>query len=1113
MKKLLLLLVILLSIGSAQAQNLYEINLYDLNYRINRGVKNRTSSNINIEVVYSDGSREELYYRDIRNEGDAENGWRMASRDIVRTSKLPVRIDVYCFVNFRTGTDANATIPANFSAPCVDGGSFSGYYSPRMSTIDFKYDIKPIFRVEEPSYRIQGYESPLTLTANIGISDNLYRWQYAISYRDVTFPFPINNTIRFYDWVDVPAIRKNAITVTPENFLPDTIIGEDVFFRVTGNCSDRFGSNIISYEIVKNAPNIKRVTSTPPSCFDAIDGTITIEFDRALDANDNLSVAVGDVSEETGGVDENDRPNLQSVAVTGGNNITLDASNRVTLTDVPPSRIEFRIDIVGSYNGTAYFTGGEDHSKIIVVNRRPAVAFKTKPEDGVSDVFCHGGNDGAVTFTAEGGVGDYQYVYKENSETWSEDWKPFPPGGSTVRIPNLSKGTYQIKIKDGNDCPAKIQSKDDDNNTVLGEVIVEEFTIIEPSAPLSVVFDTDRSKNPKAFGFTDGIIIAKVTGGTPDDDRYNFEWKNEADDLLTNINTRILPAPDVGFELTLDGVPKGKYYLTVWDKNYNNAGYKTTCIIEEAFYELFEPDPLVLTFEESNSISCNNTNQYGDESGDGELIVHAKGGIQLEPNENLGLPYIYTWKKQNVTTGVWDELSFRDSIATNLDTGTYAVNIIDKNGITLGDYTNNILVRERDSTYFLDQPKLLTVSFKKEDIICNSGNNGWAEVIIDGGTPPYEISWSTGEKTPIINNLFTGKYTVFITDTKGCRTTGTVTIEQPNGLEGIVITEKAPTCYKGTDGLITIKTQGGTPPYRFRWDSGQNTESIDGLSEGTYTLEITDVEGCISYIEVALQDPEPIRIDLGEDRTICLDQTLVLDIGIPDEGATYLWESENGFSSTSSKVELTRSGTYTATLMTSSGCTGTDTVQVNVSDAEIDTDFLLLSQAFTGREVTMVNVSLPDGEKVEWTVPDDPSIKVISKDAERLVVVFDKKGSYDFTLRTYQGACYQDYQKTIFVEETTDLPDVGDARNPFIEEFLVYPNPSDGKFTVKVSLAEAASISLRMFNLTDNKIEMEQRKDGQKEYLIDVSMSVVTGVYVLIIETPEGDEIRKIVMQ
>ena len=188
----------------------------------------------------------------------------------------------------------------------------------------------------------------------------------------------------------------------------------------------------------------------------------------------------------------------------------------------------------------------------------------------------------------------------------------------------------------------------------------------------------------------------------------------------------------------------------------------------------------------------------------------------------------------------------------------------------------------------------------------------------------------------------------FIADSKGCRTTGTVTIEQPNGLKGEILDQKNPTCYQGSDGFITIKTQGGTPPYSFEWDFGQKTESINELRAGTYTLQITDAENCVSYTEVVLEDPAPIIVDLGGDIKICLDQTLLLDIEIEDPGAMYLWESDNGFSSREPQVELTKSGTYTATLTTSLGCVGTNTINVTASNAEIDADFLLFSQAFTG---------------------------------------------------------------------------------------------------------------------------------------------------------------------
>ncbi|WP_103867363.1 T9SS type A sorting domain-containing protein [Aquimarina sp. I32.4] len=1111
MKKVIVILLVLMSWSTGVSQNRYKIDLWDLNYRINKGVKNRTNSNIHIEVVFFDGERETLYFRDIQNEGDEEINKSVPS---VYSSKLPVRIDVYAFVNFRTGTDAEGTIPANFSFPCVDSSSFSGYYSPRMTTIDFKYSVRPVFSLGVPPYRIIGYDDLLTLNTTTGIETSQYRWQYATTYTDITLPnlFGDPRVRRVYDWINIPVPRANSITFTPNAFMAASVVGKEVYFRVASACSDSFDSNVISYILRKSAPTITSVTSTPTSCFDARDGTITIQFNKALDTRDNLSISVGDKSQPPVRNDERGNPIYPAIAVSGANNITLDSNNRVTLTNVPPSVSEYQISLYGSYNGLAYYTAGTGHFENIRVIRQSQVVFNTLPKNDKVDVFCNGGNDGTITFSASGGVGGYKYLIRKTSEPWTTDWRPFTHGNTTT-ITGRTKGNYQIKLMDANGCIAKVR-KVVHGEVVLGEEIIQEVTISEPDASLKIDFDTDLSKDPKAFGFTDGVIVAKVTGGTPyNDGSYTFEWKDENGTILTDTNTLIIPVPDEGYQITLNGLAKGKYSLTVRDKNYSLATYKNTCTVINAEYELDEPDPLLLTIEESHAISCNNTNEYGDEDSDGELIAHAKGGIQLDFFDNRGLPYYYTWKKQNPITGEWEILSVTDSIARDLDTGTYAVNIRDANNIILGDYENNILVQERDSTYFLNQPKLLKVTFEKENVVCSSGANGVAEVFIEGGIPPYDISWSTGETTSVITGLISGKYTVFVSDSKGCRTTGTINIEQPNGLEAMIINQIAPTCYQGNDGYIDIQAQGGTPPYTFSWDSGQSTESIHSLTAGTYILQIIDAEECVTYKDITLVDPDPITLDLGENRTICAEQSLILDISIDDPEATYLWESDNGFRSTDPQVELTRSGTYKATLITSLGCTGTNTVNVSVSNAVIDADFLLLSQAFTGKEVTMVNVSLPDGDIVEWAMPEDSGIEIVSQDRERLVVIFNKKGSYDFSLKTYQGDCYQEYQKTIIVEESTDLPNVGDADNPFIEEFLVYPNPNDGKFTVKISLAETASIALRMFNLTNNHVEMEQRKDGLKEYLIPVEMSLSTGVYVLVLETPRGDQIRKIIIE
>jgi hypothetical protein len=1077
----------------------------------NKVKKTTKHSKVHIQVHYADGSAT-LFERGIRRKGDGVTNWSMDTP--ITTKRKPMAISLYVKINFKEGADIHGdTRTTSITIPCEHGRAFSEYFIHKLSPVTFKVNIRPLMTLKVPPYRIIGYDDALNLTTTNGFDSNLYRWQYATSYEIISIGFPPKN-VRRYNWKDIPVTGASSVSVIPNSFLPLSMIGKEVYIRVTPFCSTSrtFGSNEVSYIVRRSAPTIQQVSSTPTSCFDTRDGTITLQFSRALEAGDNLSISVGDKSQPPIRNDERGNPIYPAVAVSGANNITLDRNNRVTLTNVPPSTTEYQISLYGSYNGQAYYTAGDGHFENIGVTRQSQVIFSTLPKDNKVDVFCHAGNDGTITFSAEGGVGGYKYLIREASASWTADWKPFTSGNTTT-ITGRKKGTYHIKIRDANGCVAKVK-KVVDGEVQVGEEIVQQVTITEPDTSLKVDFDTDLSKDPKAFGFTDGVIVAKITGGTPyNDGSYTFEWKDESGTILTNTSTLVIPAPDKGYQITLNGLAKGKYFLTVRDRNYNAATYKTTCTVINAEYELDEPDPLVATIEKSHSISCNDTNEYGDEDSDGELIVHAKGGIQLELFDNGGLPYYYTWKKQNPDTGVWEVLSVTDSIVKDLGTGTYAVNIRDANNIILGDYENNVLVRERDSTYFLDQPELLKVSFRKENVVCSSGANGLAEVFVEGGIPPYHISWSTGETTSIITGLISGKYTVFASDSKGCRTTGTVYIEQPNGLEAVIINQIPPTCYQGNDGYINIQTQGGTPPYTFSWDSGQSTESISGLTAGTYALQIIDTEGCIAYQNITLEDPDPIVLDLGENRTICAEQSLILDIGIDDPGAKYLWESNNGFNSTNSKVELTKAGIYTASLITAMGCTGTNTVNVTVSDAAIDADFLLLSQAFTGKEVTMVNVSLPDGDVVEWNIPENSEIKIISQDTERLVVVFDKKGSYDFTLRTYQGDCYQEYQKTIIVEDAVDLPNVGDASNPFIEEFLVYPNPNNGKFTVKITLSEAASIALRMFNLANNQIEMEQRKDGLKEYLIPVEVFLSTGAYVLVLETPRGDEIRKIIIE
>src|SRR5690606_2575076 len=184
-------------------------------------------------------------------------------------------------------------------------------------------------------------------------------------------------------------------------------------------------------------------------------------------------------------------------------------------------------------------------------------------------------------------------------------------------------------------------------------------------------------------------------------------WRNSDGDLMTDTTTRYETGQ--GYFITLNNIPADTYFLTVTDSNFSQATFTTGCAVVDSEFELEQPDPLQVIFEETNSISCNSENIQNDPYSDGELTAHVTGGVQLDLFDNSGLPYYYTWKKR--IDGSWMVLEAEtDNILSGISHGEYALNVMDANGIILGDYEHNILVRETDSTVTMLQPDLLDIS-------------------------------------------------------------------------------------------------------------------------------------------------------------------------------------------------------------------------------------------------------------------------------------------------------------------------------------------------------------------------------------------------------------------
>jgi len=140
------------------------------------------------------------------------------------------------------------------------------------------------------------------------------------------------------------------------------------------------------------------------------------------------------------------------------------------------------------------------------------------------------------------------------------------------------------------------------------------------------------------------------------------------------------------------------------------------------------------------------------------------------------------------------------------------------------------------------------------NVTCYNACDGSISLSISGGTPGYTYLWSNGYMTPLLSGVCAGMYTVTVTDATALQGIQTFTITQPAPLN-ISITSTNVLCNGLCDGTATTSISGGTPPYTYMWNNGNPTPEIIGICAGTYTLTITDANGCSAAHSVTITQP------------------------------------------------------------------------------------------------------------------------------------------------------------------------------------------------------------------------------------------------------------------
>lgn len=493
----------------------------------------------------------------------------------------------------------------------------------------------------------------------------------------------------------------------------------------------------------------------------------------------------------------------------------------------------------GNYSVTIMDSNGCTSIKSVTISQPASVLSVSVSLQ--TNVICNGTSTGSVTISVSGGTVPYVY-----------NWSGTPTGDGTTTITGLTAGIYSVTVTDANSdfatvsvtitqppilltsCVATNIHCNGENNGLIdltpsggnppytylwsngsanqdlinigagvysitvtdlyGCTATNSVTIAEPSALVLNANSTNAT-----CGNSNGSIDLSVSGGTSP---YVYNWSGTPTGDGTN---------------AISNLQSGTYTVTVTD---SNGCTKLTSI------NVWDENGPSISNSSSSSVTC-----YGDSTGYATISV--SGGT---PN------YDYHWSNGS---SIFNTSSTSCAI-TALPAGVYTVTVSDANGCSVF------------TSIMISQPTaLMATIYSQTNTLCYGSNNGSASVIAAGGTPPYSYQWgdSLFQTTSTANNLYAGTYTVTVTDNQSCTTIKSVNIFQPTQIN-ISIISQTNTCVNDSTGAINIDVSGGSGIYSFQWSNGETTPNIANLSEGTYTIIITDINNCsaIDSVTITQQD-------------------------------------------------------------------------------------------------------------------------------------------------------------------------------------------------------------------------------------------------------------------
>ena len=469
-------------------------------------------------------------------------------------------------------------------------------------------------------------------------------------------------------------------------------------------------------------------------------------------------------------------------------------------------------------------------SPIVITNP----ALLTASATGSAQVSCFNSTDGVITVTAVGGTGTYSYSLNGGAAQSSNVFS------------DLASGSYNVVVTDAKGCSASLESP----------IVIANPPLLTASAV--------GSAQVSCFNSTDGVITVTAAGGTG---AYSY-----------SLNGGAAQSSNV-----FSGLASGSYNVVVTDAKGCSASLESPIVIA---------NPALLTASATGSaqVSCNNASDgvitVTAVGGTGAYSYSLNGGAAQSSNVFSGLAsgsYVVTVLDANGCPASLPEITIVNPAAI---TFTVAQQATSCSGIALGivtisaqggtppyEYSINggadfsatntfdslktgviyIIIKDANNCttqvlpYTVNEysPIVATVEIVSGNV-CYGSNDAEVQINATGGSSPYNYSLDQNSPslTNIMSGLSAGDHTVNVYDSNGCKSEVPFTIASQKPINISLLNASDANCVGKKDGMIQIAVEGGIEPYSYSWSNGEGSPLISGLDAGTYTVTVTDNNGC-----------------------------------------------------------------------------------------------------------------------------------------------------------------------------------------------------------------------------------------------------------------------------